>query len=414
MKNNYSRIIYSSLFLLLTVFFFRSIINATPQISLWTGNRCSACHINMQGGGMRNEFGWKFSKEMTTFSIVDEPLATLYSFDKNNYSWFNKLLAFGFDFRYQSTESHKTDAAKRKYYPMQAGFYANTNPFDWLLVEGQFNVGKIGIHDSITYKHNLIYPGQQEWSASAFIKPGQEYPTIRLGKFQPSMGLRDCDMTILDRRFAISDGTEQFIPPDYSEYGAEFIYESYDWLSINLGAYDSWNLSKIRIWGSDLQIIPTQHNPTIALKAAFFPEWLWEDFPAAYLGASALINGNFRYYNIFMGYSIFEDLFVEGKYAGTKLTGKLEDIENQHFTDNFIGQLTWLPYRGVFLSIRAETGYSELSDINSRFYGFRTNQYVGSIKFLPVPFIELIAEYRYLDCLYYSSGRWLFQLHMYY
>jgi hypothetical protein len=368
----------------------------------------------MQGGGMRNEFGWKFSKEMTTFPISEEPLATIYSFDKNKYSYFGKMFAFGFDYRYQSTESHKTNDALRKYYPMQAGIYGNTNPFDWLLIEGQFNLGKIGIKDSITYKPNLIFQGQQDWSASMFIKPATELPVLRLGKFQPSMGLRDCDMTILDRRLAVPDGTEQFIPPDYSEYGAEIIYESQDWLSVNLGVYDSWNLAKVRIWGSEMKLIPVEHNPSIAFKAAFFPEWLWEDFPAAYAGISAFINDRLGYYNAFIGYSILEDLYLEAKYSGTRFSGIQEGEYAVRTSDNFITQVTWMPLRGIFLNIRAETGNSILETASAKLYDFRTNQFIGGIKLLLIPYTELIAEYRHVDCLYYQSSRWLFQFHLFY
>ena len=31
---------------------------ALPQFSLISGNRCSSCHINQQGGGGRNDLGW--------------------------------------------------------------------------------------------------------------------------------------------------------------------------------------------------------------------------------------------------------------------------------------------------------------------------------------------------------------------
>ena len=31
---------------------------ALPQMSLLSGNRCSSCHVNQQGGGTRNDLGW--------------------------------------------------------------------------------------------------------------------------------------------------------------------------------------------------------------------------------------------------------------------------------------------------------------------------------------------------------------------
>ncbi len=378
-------------------------ITATPQLALWTGNRCSACHISNQGGGMRKDFGWKFSKESSIFSIYDEPLATIYSIDKKNYSYFDSLFAWGLDFRYQSSRSNKTDDAVRKYYPMQASFYANTQPWYWLLIEGQYNYG------------DLIYPGQQEWSASAYIKPWKHLPALHIGKFEPAMGLFECDMTMLDRRYAVSEGSEQFIPPDYAELGAELIFESFDWLSLNLGVFDSWNLAKQKVWGNDLQIITVPHNPSFVFKAMFYPEWYFDDFASSFIGGAVLVNGRFVYYNIYAGYSVLENLSLEARYYGSHLSGDVEDINNKNTTNSFIGQINYIPYKGIILSARAESGNNLMMiGENVEQYDFNTMQYVLSATFQPIPYVELIAQYRIIDCYYYTSGRWMFQAHLYY
>jgi len=378
-------------------------IKATPQLALWTGNRCSTCHISNQGGSMRADFGWKFAKESSIFSIYDNPLRTIYSIDKNQYSYFDNLFAYGLDFRYQSTRSGKTQDAKRKYYPMQASFYANSQSWDWLLLEGQYNYG------------NLIYNGQQEWSASAYFKPSKNLPSLHIGKFEPAMGLYECDMTMLDRRFAIPDGTEQFIPPDYSELGAELIYESLDWLSVNAGVYDSWNLNKLTVWGSDLQYLTVPHNPSFSFRTVFYPEWYFDNFPSSFIGAAVLVNGHFKYYDVFAGYSILDNVSLEARYFGSNLSGTVEGIPTKQHTNSFIGQINYIPYKGIILTARAETGNNKLiENDNSTQYDFSTQQYVFSLTLQPIPYLELITQYRIINSLYYTSGRWLFQLHLYY
>lgn len=437
MKFNKFLVSFSFVTFVLATFFYFS--QATPQFALWTGNRCSSCHISNQGGGMRTEFGWKFPKESSTFSILDEPLSTIYSFDKEKYSKFDSVFSYGLDFRYQSTRSHKYDDATRKYYPMQSSFYAKLQPVSFIMLEGQFNLGrfildsvnpnrtvylnsnrefrnlgKFNSSDSLFYTSNLIYPGQQEWSASAIIKPFSSLPALRIGKFEPAMGLFDCDMTMLDRRLAGPDGTEQFIPPRYSEFGAELNYESFDWLSIDAGVFASNNLQKFKLWGSDLRTVSNSGRLSYVLKGVLYPEWFFEDFPSSYIGASILQNGDFGYFNGFIGYSILENLSLELKYSGMRLSDRADTSLAKNKADSYMAQLNYIPYKSIFISLRAETGNNELVTENIRNYNFRTNQYVVSTKMIPIPFVELIAEYRYIDCLYFKSGRWLFQLHLFY
>lgn len=434
-----NKFIIGSIVVLTVLNAFLYFTKATPQFALWTGNRCSSCHISNQGGGMRTEFGWKFPKESSTFSILNEPLVSVYSFDKEKYSKFDSIFSYGLDFRYQSTRSHKYVDSYRRYYPMQSSFYAKLQPIKYVIFEGQFNLGKFILDsvnpnmttylnsnrkftnlgkfnstDSLFYTSNLIYPGQQEWSASAIIKPNGTFPALRIGKFEPAMGLFDCDMTMLDRRVAGPDGTEQFIPPRYSEFGAELNYESFDWLSVDVGVFASDNLQKIKIWGSDLKTVTGKGRLSYVLKGVFYPEWLFEDFQSSYIGASIMQNGNFGYFSGFIGYSILENLSLELNYSGIRLSNKTDTFLVNNIANSYMAQLNYIPYKSIFISLRAETGNNELITNNMRNYNFRTNQYVVSTKLIPIPFVELITEYRYIDCLYFKSGRWLFQLHLFY
>ncbi|HPI19847.1 MAG TPA: hypothetical protein PKY56_05695, partial [Candidatus Kapabacteria bacterium] len=56
--------------LILLFFIIYSLIDlkSAPEFALWTGNKCTTCHLNQQGGGMRNEFGWSFPKDASLFS----------------------------------------------------------------------------------------------------------------------------------------------------------------------------------------------------------------------------------------------------------------------------------------------------------------------------------------------------------
>src|SRR5687768_14808585 len=42
----------------------RNRADAIPRFSLISGTRCSACHFNPQGGGLRTELGWESMNEV--------------------------------------------------------------------------------------------------------------------------------------------------------------------------------------------------------------------------------------------------------------------------------------------------------------------------------------------------------------
>lgn len=367
----------------------------TPEFSLWTGNRCSMCHINQQGGGMRTDFGWKFGKDASVLSFEDIGIKSLMDFiDKEKYSYFDGLFAWGVDFRYQTARSHKADNAVRKYFPMQASLYLNSTPFSWLTLLGQYNIGP------------LIFFGQKNWSASVILKPLSELPSLRIGFFQPTFGLRDCDMTSLDRRIASTDGTESLIPPDYAELAAELNYENIDWFSLSLGIADSKSLSEISMYGEQLSIVAVQDNPSFFSRLIFYPKLLEDAIPESYIGASLFINGDFYIINTFLSLAPLEDIQLFFRYTNTNKI----DIRN---TESYIAGIVYSPYKGIFFGIKGEYGRTK-HFISGEIYSFQTYQIIANAKIFILPYIELIPEYRYVDCEEYRSTRWAFQFHFYY
>ncbi len=184
-------------------------LSATPEFSLWTGNKCSQCHQNEAGGGAKTNFGYTYARDASFFTANDNKFL-----NNLNNQLFDDFLIYGFDFRYQSSRSHKAKDAVRRYFPMQASLYLTMNPAQNLSLQGQYNLGPI------------IFEGQKKWSFSAKYHPKEELPSLRVGFFQPSMGLKDPDMTALDRRVAGPDGTVNLIAPDFADFGAEIICQT--------------------------------------------------------------------------------------------------------------------------------------------------------------------------------------------
>jgi hypothetical protein len=385
--------LFTSLGLLLIITFIAE-MTATPELALWSGNRCSECHIDAQGSGMRNEFGWVFGKDASFFTPEELGLGSLFDLDKKNYSIGNGWLALGTDFRIQTARSHKTDDAVRKVFPMQASLYANSNPYDWIMVEAKYNFGP------------KIFNGQTLWNASISLKPFDELPALRIGRFQPAMGLKDCDMTSLDRRVAAPDGTEVMISVDYAEYGIELVYESLDWLTINAGIFDSKMLREVTVFGGQEYIVGVEGNPTFNLRFLIWPSAYYFDLPDMYFGASTLINGKFIYNNAFAGIAITDEIHLYGKYANTNLP-------MSRYTCSYIAGMNYVPYKGVILGLRGEIGKTTYFFTGEE-ETLTTNQIVANAKILLLPYFEIIPEYRWLDTEEFHSLRWVLQMHLYY
>ncbi len=390
--------------------------SATPEFSLWTGSNCSTCHVNFQGGGMRKEFGWTFGRDASFFGTNEPAFKWLYFLDKEKFRKFDSVFTIGTDFRLETFRSHKTPDAVRRVIPMQASIYANFNPLSWMSLEGQYNVAK------------QVFPGQTFWSASVIFQPLSYLPAIRAGRFQPSMGLRDCDMTSLDRRVPTPDGSEVVISPDYAEYGVEMIYHSLDWLQVNVGAFDSKSMHEVSsngVFGFQ-SVVAVENNPSFNARFVIFPELLWKEssesseestswfsrllanFPASYIGASTFVNGRFLYNNAYLGFAIMDNLHSYFKFAYT-------NMPHVRHTNAYIAGLTYMPIKGLLLGARAEHGISHwfLDNDNAKLT-FTTNQYVLNAKIFVLPYIELIPEYRFVNSTEYNSLRWTLQLHIYY
>ncbi len=377
---------------------------STPELSLLSGNKCYKCHTNFQGGGLRTIFGSQFNKDNSTFSTENAFLEDFYKliekkeFIKNedtSYKTFWNIFNFGFDFRFQSVRSHKTPEAVRRYFPMQASLYLAYNPFYWLSIETDINFGP------------KIFRGQQYGSAFIILKAEKEQPLIKLGLFQPSMGIRQCDMTAFDRRIASVQGTESLIAPYYAEPGIEIIYESIDWLTLNAGIFATMSLYEITMLGEQKSIIPDRNNPSYLFRLIIYPELLDDIFPTSYFGASAYINSEFQFINSFIYFKLIEDIFISLQYSHSQ-------SQSIRTTDNYIGCIEYNMFKGGFLGFRAEqaiTKYFPKADIN---FSFKSRQAVLYAKLMLLPNIEIQPEYRFLGTNEYESTRWSAQIHLFY
>jgi hypothetical protein len=292
--------------------------------------------------------------------------------------------------------SHQSPEAERRVFPMQAAVYALYRASGPVQVEGSYNFGP------------KKYDGQQRWTGSLLIQPSFDYPQLRLGYFQPSIGIRYDDHTMLVRQAADVIGASPLIAPNYAELGAELHYYRPRWLDLTAGVHNARSLAENTVADSTGQLIPLiddRDRPSLLGRAVFWPRLL-ERRLNLYAGGSYLVNGDFSLVNLFGGAGVRDRLSVMVAYA-------LSDKEDLRETRNLSIDLAYHGLKSVMLTARGENGVTTLprggGDVE-----MRTRQAVFGAQISLSPQVILRPEYRLMDTETFRSGRYAAQLHLFY
>lgn len=363
-----------------------------PQFALLKGNRCITCHTNSQGAGLRNARGRSIIRntgmfKSDTISSINEKL-------NKGTSLLHNPLQFGTDVRFQMARSHKSKDANRRFFPMQAALYSTYEIAEWLDIEGSYNFGP------------KKYPGQQKWTASAIIQPKALNTLVRIGYFQPSIGIRYDDHTTLTRQIGGADGTT-LIPPNYAEFGGEISFNGIQWVTITAGVFDTESLAEnlvINNSGVMVPLIDDKHNIS-GLGRLEVRKQLNDNKMTLTGGSSVLKNNNFYLMNIFCGAGFRDRLSVMSEYSRS-------EKEDLRITNNFFVEMMYELYDPLLLSIRGERAVTNetFSGLDIESY---SNQGVIGAQIFVIPSVVLRPEYRLLDTEHYRSTRVALQLHMF-
>ncbi len=356
---------------------------ALPRFSLLTGTRCSACHYDPHGGGLRTELGWSTMNLVGAIDPESIGLGGLYSGETN--SFFDHKITVGFDGRLQMARTGVPPYDERIFIPMQFQPYLAYEPTDWLDIYGGYNLSVV--------MSNRELPGQFPVVGAVQVQTSPTAPIFRAGYISPAIGVRPDDHTVFVRR-EIARYKTTIIPPNYSELGGEVVYEGLKWLTVSGGVFSSHNLAE-----TDPTIDPNgiSYNGRIEL----WPRLLDEGINGQ-LGASVLVNGDFRMINAFAGFGLTDKatIYGEGMYS--------ENADGQRVHNvSVIGTLqlaNWLS-----LDWRYEFGMTETpADV------WHANAFLVGFEFFPLPYIELRPEYRYFENDQYRTGEYTVQLHLFY
>ena len=383
---------FTFILIIITILFSAAPVFSIPQYALIENARCINCHVTTQGAGIRNARGRIVTRD-TGFIIPDGVRKIREQLSEKN-TFPHDRITIGSDVRFQMARSHKSEDADRRFFPMQAAVYSTVEITERMFVEASYNFGL------------KKFFGQQKETISAILHPRNSFTQLRIGYFQPSIGIRYDDHTMLIRQITGSDGSS-LIAPNFAEYGIEFNYNGIEWLTLTAGLFDAQSLSEISIRnsaGTVISHIDDKNTPTVLGRVEIRHPILEDTLPFN-LGSSIFSNDNFYLLNVFSGIGIKDKLSVMTEYSRSKKS----DLRT---TNNFMIELTYRPMRPLLLFIRGERGKT-LESFSSFDFDSYTNQGVLGAQIFVLPSIELRPEYRLVDTEQYRSTRLALQLHLF-
>ena len=431
-------VILSVLGLCFTLGFYSPNAHSTPRQSLTAGTPCSGCHFSPNGGGGRTELGWGSMNKVGAFTYDSLGLSALHEQKSNQIAG---MATVGLDLRIQgarlgnpSKEGTEVSYPDFSWIPMQFQPYIAIKPISALTLYGSVMPGPNAMDGDLDTQ---VYAGMSTYEWWASYKFGPTAPTLRIGKFQPTFGIRHDDHTMLlrgdalKRRFPI-------IPPNFTEIGAEIGYQPKRWFRAELGGFQSTHLQEVvdsRSADESINLAPY----AVVSRVSFMPQFSWggadasasdgfddfdnfDDFesesaePAlplvmnTWFGLSSYLSDQFHLLNGFMGLG-----FNNGLSASAELSFRDNPNEGQktfqQMNTMFAVNYAWQDW--LVLNARVERGQTQrltdtLDEVAVAW------QYVAGLEFFPVPYMEIRPEYRLIDTFDYRFGQATVQLHLFY
>ena len=354
-------------------------VHALPRYALLTGTRCSACHVNPQGGSLRTELGFQTMNTVGAFDMDSLGLGWLAAGGSNTLA--DGMITFGLDTRLQVAKLGRPPNDVRRVIPMQVAPSIAIAPLDELVLYGTYNAGP------------LRYAGQTSFDAAIQYQPGITTPSIRVGYILPSVGLRYDDHTMYTRRDPTAN--VPLVAPNYNELGGEITYEGTRWLTVNVGVFSAHNLAKAEPTVDD-------SKPSYAARVMVWPRWLDEGINAE-AGASVFMNGKFRMVNAFGGVGLADQATLQGEVV------MAENADNRKVLNySVLGSYQFLPW------LTGCARYEHAAVDNSSGGTSTAYTYVVGAEIFPVPLFELRPEYRYTRTDAYILGQYTIQFRIFY
>jgi hypothetical protein len=376
---------------------------AIPIFSLLTGTRCSVCHFDPHGGGLRTDIGWEMMNYTGLFEWGSQDSIPVSNAVLNN------MVYPGGDARLQLVRVPQTN--QELLIPMQLSTSLGFVPNHQISIYTDVNLASLYVR-SVTSPTDLfgtssgLYPGETDYDLTLQYQPDITLPSIRVGMIEPSFGILQDDHTAFTSMDAYNGIT--LIPPYYNEVGGELTYEGIRWLTVNAGVFNDKNLALIDPTITAPSSSFDFSHPTVSGRIVLWPQLLEQGINGEF-GGSALVNGDFKMLNGFGGFGLADKatFFLEGLYAKDAADKIIRNF-------SLLGSLELTPW--LIWEWRYDWGLTEVYPGLS--LGYAT-AFLAGLEFFPFPYIEIRPEYRVTDLTpFYGTGthtgQWTAQVHFFY
>ncbi len=425
---------------------------ALPRYTLEAGSRCSNCHVNPQGGGLRSNSGWYMMNTTSAGMVTWDKLGLTSVHNAESNTFFDGKLTLGGDLRVQEARmGHPTVDAPglpdRMWVPMQMTPAADLKIAKTVSVTASVNLAGI-YYQSVM--GSSIYPGQSNFdgwirwtpersappavaeaapaaaagaaAADDFDAPAVEepkapepptgLPSVRVGMLEPSFGIRHDDHTLLIHGRA-DNLKSPVLPAFYNDVGGEVNWEGVHWLSIDAGAFWPRNFSEARFGVSPTGVAAQNKTDAMTRPLGSARVTFWPRIDSAgvnfWAGGSAMYTPGFRIEGAHFGVgkTYWGSLFAEATQSRDDMLG-VSRYAWMVQADYPIKP--WLTLEGRYESSHSTSDATVIAtpkttDIQS---------VVAGIQWMPFPMIELRPEYRYMNTSAYTMAYYALQIHLYY
>ncbi len=333
---------------------------ALPRFALRMGARCSDCHINPTGGGMRNKGGWHYSYRVLPMVAAHEK-----TFPMSDYIAPN--IRVGLDYRTQYLYSQQF--GKTTFQKMEGTFYTDVELTDKVNAYAQYDFV------------NAIWEG----FAIAHILPNNGY--IKAGSFLPNYGLMLDDHTAYTRGgdmgylFTTNKRQGLIFDPRYDITGVELGYNIDD---IGLITVSAGNPVPLNFNTDPTYTVSAQFSPVIANTVAVLAGASYMNFRGPLIYTQLPTEHKINMYGGYLGFG-FGDFTCKGEY----------DIATDFETVGSNSSATMLEadYR-IVKGLEAVLRYDRF-DPNVKVSNDEVSRLVAGFEFFPYSFVELRPQYRF-------------------
>jgi hypothetical protein len=361
------------LLLIIFTIFFTIESFSFPRFALRTGENCIDCHVNPTGGEMRNDKGWKMSKEKLAMISPSEEFKMSNKIGEN--------IRFGFDIRGQLL-----------------GTLGDLERIDFQNMSGQIYTS-VDLSEQLKMFAGYDYVnGLWEGYGMAQILPNDGY--IKGGTFVPNFGIKLDDHTAYtrggDMGFITTGKLGLIYDPYYSETGIE--------LGIYIGDYAFFTASV----GRPLRQQLLSNDPSYTARLQFNPSI--GDNVNLLFGGSYTRFRSVQTTNIANMYGPFAGIGI-GEFT---LLGEYDMAKSYLVSDSITTALMIEASYKIVKGVEAVVQYTRFDPSKHTYNDDHSRVVIGGT-FYPYSFMEIIPQYRIqMQHPNAKNNAFLIQFHLFY